>query len=72
MDGVDGFDKGEFPLHAVAVATWEGFIFVNLATEPEPFERAFAPLSAEFARFNLPRSDRANGESTTTCRRTGS
>ncbi len=31
MDDVPGFNKGDYPLHAVNVALWEGFIFVNLA-----------------------------------------
>ena len=30
MDDVPGFNKGDYPLHAVNVALWEGFIFVNL------------------------------------------
>src|SRR2546425_8758341 len=47
MGDVQGFDKRDYPLHAVAVATWEGFLFLNLAREPEPFERAFAPRSEE-------------------------
>jgi phenylpropionate dioxygenase-like ring-hydroxylating dioxygenase large terminal subunit len=31
MDEVPGFDKAEYSLHAVNLALWEGFIFVNLA-----------------------------------------
>lgn len=54
MDGVEGFDAADYPLHAVPVATWEGFVFVCLAEDPEPFERAFAPLIGRFARYNLP------------------
>lgn len=53
MNEVAGFDKREYPLHAVPLASWEGFLFTNLATEPEPFERAFAPLIDRFRRFNL-------------------
>src|SRR5918992_4892409 len=51
MDEVEGFDKGDYPLHAAALGRWEGFIFVNLARDPEPFDRAFAPLAGRFARF---------------------
>lgn len=29
------FDKGRFPLRAVHVETWNGFVFVNLCEEPE-------------------------------------
>jgi Rieske 2Fe-2S family protein len=53
MEEVDGFDKRDYPLHSVALGTWDGFIFVNLARDPEPFERAFAALAGRFARFNL-------------------
>jgi len=49
-----GFDKAEWPLFPVAVATWEGFLFINLAAEPEPFDQAWNPLLGRFARFNLP------------------
>lgn len=55
MDGADGFDRLEHGLHRAALASWGGFLFVNLADEPEPFERAFAPLLDRFARFNLSR-----------------
>ena len=51
---IEGFDKADWPLHPVAVATWEGFLFINLAEEPEPFEQAFEPLLGRFSRFNMP------------------
>src|SRR3981081_3345688 len=35
MDDVPGFDKAEYSLHAVNLALWEGFIFVNLAATRE-------------------------------------
>jgi Rieske 2Fe-2S family protein len=54
MQEVVGFDKRDYPLHPVALAEWEGFVFVNLASEPEPFAQAFAPLAGRFSRFNLP------------------
>ena len=53
MNDVAGFDKRDYPLHAAPVATWEGFLFLNLAREPEPLARAFAPLAGRFSRFNL-------------------
>lgn len=49
------FRAGDYPLHRVALAQWEGFLFVNLADEPEPFESAWTPLLDRFSRFNLPR-----------------
>jgi Rieske 2Fe-2S family protein len=33
MDEVPGFDKADYPLRAVNLGIWEGFIFVNLASE---------------------------------------
>jgi phenylpropionate dioxygenase-like ring-hydroxylating dioxygenase large terminal subunit len=54
MNEVAGFDKSDYPLHAVALETWEGFLFLNLAHEPEPFAQAFKPLIGRFSRFNLP------------------
>ena len=53
MNEVAGFDKKEYPLHRVALAEWEGFLFVNLARDAEPLAEAFAPLVDRFARYNL-------------------
>ena len=53
MDGVEGFDPADYPLHRAALASWSGFLFVNLAEEPEPFAETFAPVLDRFARFNL-------------------
>ena len=53
MQDVEGFDKGEFPLHAAAVAEWEGFLFVSIAAAPTPFAETFAPMIGRLARFNL-------------------
>lgn len=55
MDGVAGFDKTNYPLHDVPIALWEGFVFLSLAHEPEPFDRVFRVLIGKFARYNLPR-----------------
>ncbi len=55
MSEVSGFDKRDYPLHAVALAEWEGFLFINLARAPEPFARACAPLMGRFSRFGLGR-----------------
>ncbi|HEX5688431.1 MAG TPA: aromatic ring-hydroxylating dioxygenase subunit alpha, partial [Roseiflexaceae bacterium] len=54
MRDTAGFDQADYPLHQVALAEWEGFILLNLAPEPEPFERAFAPLIAKFTRWDMP------------------
>ena len=54
MNEVAGFDKKEYPLHRVALAEWEGFLFVTLDAHAEPLAQAFAPLAARFARYHLP------------------
>jgi Rieske 2Fe-2S family protein len=54
MDKVDGFDRAAHSLHAVGLAVWEGFIFVNLADDPTPLETVFAPLAGKFTHWNLP------------------
>jgi phenylpropionate dioxygenase-like ring-hydroxylating dioxygenase large terminal subunit len=51
---IEDFDKSDWPLHGIATATWEGFVFINLAADPEPFSEAFAPVLNRFSRFNLP------------------
>ena len=54
MQDAPGFDKADYPLHAAAVAEWEGFLFVNVSERPEPFETAWAPVFGRLARFGLP------------------
>jgi Rieske 2Fe-2S family protein len=53
MQDVAGFDKTRYPLHAAAVAEWEGFLFVNLAPDPVPFQQAWAPMIGRFSQFKL-------------------
>ena len=55
MDDVPGFDRRDFPLKEARVALWDGFIFVNLAPDPPPFERALAPLIGRFSQWDLER-----------------
>jgi Rieske 2Fe-2S family protein len=50
---IEGFNKADYPLYTVAVESWEGFLFINLADEPEPFTRAYERLLGRFSRFNL-------------------
>jgi phenylpropionate dioxygenase-like ring-hydroxylating dioxygenase large terminal subunit len=51
---IDGFSKADYPLHRVAIERWEGFLFISLAENPEPFDQAYARLLGRFSRFNLP------------------
>jgi Rieske 2Fe-2S family protein len=53
MQDAEGFDKADYPLHAAGIVEWEGFLFVNPAREPEPFERAWAPMRGRLARYGL-------------------
>jgi Rieske 2Fe-2S family protein len=54
MHEVEGFNRKDYPLHGVALAEWEGFLFVNLDPAAEPLARAFGPLAGRFSRYNLP------------------
>ena len=53
MQEVEGFRKQDYPLHAAALAEWEGFIFVSIAERPVPFAEWFAPMLQRLSRFNL-------------------
>ena len=54
MQEAEGFDKADYPLHSAAIAEWEGFLFVNIAEKPEPFDAAWAPVLSRLTRFGLP------------------
>ncbi|HET9334761.1 MAG TPA: aromatic ring-hydroxylating dioxygenase subunit alpha [Gemmatimonadota bacterium] len=53
MDRVPGFDRADHPLHRAGIASWEGFLFVNLSAEPIPFQTEYAPILERFARFGI-------------------
>ncbi|MEP6491028.1 MAG: aromatic ring-hydroxylating dioxygenase subunit alpha [bacterium] len=53
MQEVDGFSKNDYPLHSAALAEWEGFVFVNIARDPEPFATWFAPMRNRLERYGL-------------------
>ena len=53
MQEAAGFSKADYPLHRAALAQWEGFVFVNIGTDPQPFEDYFAPMLHRLERFNL-------------------
>ncbi|HZO90638.1 MAG TPA: aromatic ring-hydroxylating dioxygenase subunit alpha [Chthonomonadaceae bacterium] len=59
MDALPGFQKDDYPLHPAALTSWEGFLFIALATEPEPFESTHAPLLEKFGPYRLPTLRRA-------------
>ncbi|WP_218081399.1 aromatic ring-hydroxylating oxygenase subunit alpha [Anthocerotibacter panamensis] len=53
MREVEGFDVADYPLHACALVEWEGFLWVNLAGDPQPFAAAFAPLLERFTPWKM-------------------
>jgi len=53
MREVPGFQESDYPLRGAAITRWEGFIFVNLAEQPEPFGRALAPLMGHFRKWTM-------------------
>jgi Rieske 2Fe-2S family protein len=53
MTPSENFDRSQYSLHRVTLALWEGFLFINLSSAPEPFESAFAPLFGKFTHWNL-------------------
>jgi Rieske 2Fe-2S family protein len=53
MQEVEGFAKSDHPLHAAALAEWEGFVFVNVADDPQPFAEWFAPMLRRLERYGL-------------------
>ncbi len=54
MQEVPGFDKADYPLHAAALAEWEGFLFVNVSEDPVAFEKVWSSMRGRFSRFGLP------------------
>jgi Rieske 2Fe-2S family protein len=52
MADVPGFDRALYPLKEANVATWEGFVFVNIE-QRQSFSQTFAPLIGRFARWNV-------------------
>lgn len=53
MEKAEGFQKDQFPLHNIAIAEWEGFIFINFSGKPEKFESQFGPLVGRFKDWSI-------------------
>jgi phenylpropionate dioxygenase-like ring-hydroxylating dioxygenase large terminal subunit len=54
MQEIPDFDKADYPLHAAALAEWEGFLFVNVYEKPAPFQTTWGALEGRFTRYGLP------------------
>ncbi|TMQ22529.1 MAG: aromatic ring-hydroxylating dioxygenase subunit alpha [Deltaproteobacteria bacterium] len=55
FDGVSGFDRAASGLVPVAVATWEGLVFVHLDPDPPPLETYLGALVGQVAPLGLGR-----------------
>ena len=53
MDKVEGFREADYPLRSVAVETWDGHVFINLAARPTPFADHVASLPAKFRPWGM-------------------
>jgi Rieske 2Fe-2S family protein len=53
MDEVPHFRKEDYPLHHVHADEWDGHIFLNLSTNPEPLRAQLADLPAKFAQWRM-------------------
>jgi glycine betaine catabolism A len=53
MADVPGFSIDEYRLGEAAVAEWEGFVFISIAENPEPFAQVFAPLIGRFSDWEI-------------------
>lgn len=52
MEGCD-FRREEYPLHAVHVETWDGHIFLNLASQPQALNVQLGDLPQKFAPWGM-------------------
>jgi Rieske 2Fe-2S family protein len=53
MDGVEGFREADYPLRRVAVAEWDGHVFLNLADAPAPLSDQLAGLPEKFRPWRM-------------------
>ena len=53
VGAVEGFDRGDFPLHPVNLDSWEGFLFVNLSQEPPRLRDQLGDDGTDFARYQI-------------------
>jgi Rieske 2Fe-2S family protein len=55
MQTVEGFDRSHFSLAHANLAQWEGFLFVNLAQSPPPFEQIYASVMRRWPQWTIGR-----------------
>lgn len=54
MEGVEDFDRAEYPLREARVADFEGFIFICIDEAASSAAQTFAPLDGRFTAWRLP------------------
>jgi len=54
MQSLESFDKESHNLHPAGIHEWGGFMFVNLAEDPLPFEEQMGALVNKFEDWKLP------------------
>jgi glycine betaine catabolism A len=53
MEKVQGFCEADYPLSSVAIAVWDGHIFINLSARPIPFADHLAGLDKKFRPWRM-------------------
>lgn len=53
MMRMPGFSPADYPLTGAPVYIWEGFIFVSLVSNPEPFEVLYKPMMGRLADWKV-------------------
>ncbi len=53
MSEEEGFSRADYPLVPVPLTVWEGGVFLNFASQPEPFEQAFQAVLSKFRPWRL-------------------
>ena len=52
MDGVEEFNKADYPLHPIALDAWGGFVFINFDDQCRPLERHLGNFTELFSQHN--------------------
>lgn len=53
MERVEGFREADYPLNSVAIAVWDGHIFINLSANPLPLAEHLAGLDEKFRPWRM-------------------
>jgi Rieske 2Fe-2S family protein len=53
MDKVEGFREADYPLGGVAVAEWDGHVFIHLGQDPAPLEEQLGSLRRKFRPWRM-------------------